>query len=46
LGFVSVQLEVVKLYDCNVEFRAFDNLIVNSSLRSLLLEEITEVWYK
>jgi len=39
-------LEVVNLYDCNVEFLAFDNLIINSSLKSLSVEKITGVWYK
>lgn len=39
----SIKLEVVNLYDCNVEFRASDNLIVNSSLKSLLVEDVALV---
>ena len=40
----STQLKVVNLYDCNIEFRAFDNLIINSSLKSLSVEDVTLVW--
>lgn len=42
----SVKLEVVDLYDCNVGFRAFDNLIISPFLKSLLTDEATIFWYK
>lgn len=40
----SIQLKVVNLCDCNVEFRAFDELIINPSLESLTVEDVTLVW--
>ena len=39
----STKIKVVKIYNCNVEFRAFDDLIVNSSLESLTVEDVTLV---
>lgn len=39
----STKLEVVSLYDCNIESRAFDNLIINSSLKSFSAEDVTLV---
>ncbi|KAH0286111.1 hypothetical protein M436DRAFT_78161 [Aureobasidium namibiae CBS 147.97] len=39
----STKLKVVKLFDCNVEFRAFDNLITVSSLESLSVKDVTLV---
>jgi hypothetical protein len=39
----STMLEVVTLFDCDIEFRVFTDLIVKTSLRTLSIEDVTLV---